>query len=194
MRTLVLLATLSWSTLWFTPDQLGARAFARGDYAAAAASFVDPLWSGAAWYRAGEFTRAAEAFARRDSPEAHFNQGNARLMLGDYAAAVACYERALEQRPDWREARENLALATARRELLAQHGGDMGEQRVGADDIVFDARKDERGQTTGSAGERPLSDPEIQALWLRRVQTRPADFLRAKFAYQQALRDAGQSP
>jgi Ca-activated chloride channel family protein len=31
----------------------------------------------------------------------------------------------------------------------------------------------------------------MQALWLRRVQTRPADFLRAKFAYQQAAQAEG---
>ncbi|SDP77385.1 hypothetical protein [Desulforhopalus singaporensis] len=31
-----------------------------------------------------------------------------------------------------------------------------------------------------------LSDAEMRAMWLRRVQTKPADFLRAKFAYQLA--------
>ena len=30
----------------------------------------------------------------------------------------------------------------------------------------------------------PMSDEAVRALWLKRVQTRPADFLRAKFAYQ----------
>lgn len=29
-----------------------------------------------------------------------------------------------------------------------------------------------------------MSDEAVRALWLKRVQTRPADFLRAKFAYQ----------
>jgi hypothetical protein len=33
-----------------------------------------------------------------------------------------------------------------------------------------------------------LSDAQLQALWLRRVQTNPADFLRAKFAYQLSRR------
>ena len=34
-----------------------------------------------------------------------------------------------------------------------------------------------------------LSDAELRAMWLRRVQTRPADFLRAKFAYQHATQE-----
>ena len=33
-----------------------------------------------------------------------------------------------------------------------------------------------------------LSDAQLQALWLRRVQTKPAEFLRAKFAYQLSRR------
>jgi Ca-activated chloride channel family protein len=31
-----------------------------------------------------------------------------------------------------------------------------------------------------------MSDEEMRATWLRRVQTTPGDFLRAKFAYQTA--------
>jgi Ca-activated chloride channel family protein len=34
-----------------------------------------------------------------------------------------------------------------------------------------------------TAGGKP-SDEELRGLWLRRVQTKPADFLRAKFAFQ----------
>ena len=41
------------------------------------------------------------------------------------------------------------------------------------------------------AGGDPLSDDQLRALWLRRVQTKPADFLRAKFAYQLQEREGG---
>jgi Ca-activated chloride channel family protein len=34
-----------------------------------------------------------------------------------------------------------------------------------------------------------VSDEELRATWLRRVQTTPGDFLRAKFAYQAAHAD-----
>jgi Ca-activated chloride channel family protein len=33
-----------------------------------------------------------------------------------------------------------------------------------------------------------MSDEELRAVWLRQVQTKPADFLAAKFAYQLAMR------
>lgn len=188
MRILALIAAISWVGLWFTPDQQGQRLFLQGEFASAAATFHDPLWQGAAWYRQGDFAKAAQAFARRDSAEAHYNQGNARLMLGAYDAAIACYDRALARRPGWERALHNRAIALARARRLEQKGGELGDQRIGADEIVFDKDKPNAGQETQLEGARALTDQEIQALWLRRVQTRPADFLRAKFAWQQALR------
>jgi len=192
MKELVLLAAGMWSALWFTPDQQGRRHFERNEFSEAARAFHDPLWQGAAWYRAGEFEESAQAFARRDTAEALYNQGNARLMLGQYETAMACYDRALERRPGWREATENRALAAARAEALDIEGGNMTEGKLGADKILFDSeKKGPDAQTTEIAGGKALSDQEIQALWLRRVHTSPADFLKAKFAYQEAVRAQG---
>jgi Ca-activated chloride channel family protein len=39
-----------------------------------------------------------------------------------------------------------------------------------------------------------LSDEDLRATWLRRVQTTPGDFLRAKFAYQAAHEQAPATP
>ena len=182
-------ASAAWADLWLTPDQQGRLHFERGEFAAAAAAFRDPLWQGAAWYRAGEFEKAAQAFSRRDTAEGHYNQGNAWLMRGKYEAAITCYDRALQKRLGWKEAAENRNLAEARAKMTEMKGGDMGDQKIGADKIVFDKNAKNEGQETEVAGSQALSNQEIQALWLRRVQTRPADFLRAKFAYQQAARE-----
>ena len=55
MKQLAFIAVITWAGLWFTPDQQGQRYFDRGEYAEAAQAFHDPLWQGAAWYRAGEY-------------------------------------------------------------------------------------------------------------------------------------------
>lgn len=192
MKAYILILASAWSALWFTPDQQGRRHFERSEFVEAAETFHDPLWQGVAWYRAGEFRKAAQALARRDTPEAHYNQGNARVMLGQYEAAMACYDRALERQPGWREATENRALAAARAKALDIEGGNMTEGKLGADKILFDSgKKGPDAQTVEIAGGKALSDQEIQALWLRRVHTSPADFLKAKFAYQEAVRAQG---
>ena len=180
----VVVGGLSWSELWLTNEQRAERLLDDGEFAAAAEAFRDPMRKGAAWFRAGEFEKAEQAFARVASAEAEFNRGNCLIMLGKYELAVARMDRALELRPNWEDARVNRTIAAARAKLLKQTGGDMGDQKLGADDVVFDKGKKSGGQDTQTDGYQPLSDSAMQSLWLRRVQTKPADFLRSKFAYQ----------
>jgi len=192
MRIVCSLLAITWIGLWLTPDQQGQREFNRKEYAAAAKSYKDPMRQGAAWYRAGEFEKARQAFARVSSADAHYNTGNAWLMLGKYDQAIGSYELALKQRPDWKAAEENRQLAQARAKMVEQKGGDLGDQREGADDVVFDKNKPPGGQETEVTGEQAVSDSAVQAIWLRQVQTKPADFLRAKFAYQQSQETEGE--
>ena len=183
---LVLLGALSWYGLWRTPQQQGQAAVDRGDFEEAANLFVEPEYQGAAWYRAGEFENAAKAFAEVDTPEGYFNRGNSLMLLGQYEEAVRQYDIALERRPDWEPAQVNREIAAIRAERTKRTGGDMGDQQLGADEIVFDPDKKPGGQDTQVEQESGASDNMMQSVWLRKVQTRPADFLRAKFAYQAA--------
>jgi Ca-activated chloride channel family protein len=187
---LIAIAGFAWSGLWFTPDQQGQRQMKRDDFRAAAETFRDPLWQGVALFRSGEFKEAEQAFARAGTAEAEFNRGNCLVMQGKYQAAVARYDRALQLLPDWEDALINREIAMARAKLVERQGDDMGDQKLGADEITFDKGANRGGQETEGEGEPQLSDAEMQALWLRRVQTRPADFLKAKFAYQNATRAA----
>lgn len=185
MKTLLtLLISITWAGLWLTADQQGMYYLEKGAYIQAAETFIDINWQGVAWYRAGEFKKAAQTFARADHVEGNFNHGNALLMQGQYEEAIASYDRALQKRPDWQEAVENRALAAARAKAIEREGGNMTEGMLGADDIVFDNKADQSSENVESEGGDATSDQEIQALWLNRVQTRPADFLKAKFAYQ----------
>ena len=107
-------------------------------------------------------------------------------MLGKYEPAIERYDRALELNAGLEDARINREIAVARAKLVERKGGDMGDQKVGADEITFDKAKNPGGQDTETEGAQPLTDADMQALWLRRIQTKPADFLKAKFAYQLA--------
>ena len=193
MKFTWLLATITgftWSSLWYTPDQAGQRHLQAGDFLAAAETFHDPMRQGVAWFRGGEFAKAEQAFTRAMTPEAEFNRGNCLVMLGQYEAAVARYDRALERRADWENARINRDIAITRARLVERKGADMGDQTLGADDMTFDKGQKGGGQDTPVENEPSLSGTEMQALWLRRVQTKPADFLRAKFAHQLSTEEA----
>jgi Ca-activated chloride channel family protein len=184
---------LGWSALWASPDQRGRYLFEHGRYQQAADAFLDPMWRGAALMRAGNFKDAAQAFAGIDTADGAYDHGNALVMLGKYDDAVARYDRALALRPGFAEAEANRTVAQLRAERMKAPGGDAGDQREGADEIVYD--KDARnpgGQDTETAG-APMSDEAVRALWLKRVQTHPADFLRARFGYQLQASDSGQA-
>ncbi|KLU02083.1 BatB [Rhodopirellula islandica] len=190
MKTWLILGVIGWSTWWWTPDQLGQRLLDQEQYTDAANAFDDPMWQGVAWYRAGEFADAAQSFSRTTGPQATFNLGNCWLMQGKYDEAIASYQDALKAQPDWKAAQENLDLAIARKKLTDAKGGDAGDQRLGADEIVFDKdNKKDEGQETEITAEQAVNDASVQAVWLRQVQTKPADFLKSKFRYQMANRD-----
>jgi Ca-activated chloride channel family protein len=201
MKCLALLLLLAWSVpaqalewpadlagWWLTPDQQGERLVEQGRYSEAAERFEDPARRAAAYYRGGDFERAAGLFGRLRSAEAAYNRGNALVMLGQYDAAIESYERALQLRPDWDLPRDNRALALARKERLAPPESDAGGTggMLGADEIVFDdtGRVAESGSETTTEGGEVMSEEEMRSVWLRRVQNDPADFLRARFAWQ----------
>lgn len=197
MRIILLLGLISsitWSNLWFTPDQQGQHWLDRGEFTKAAQAFRDPMRQGVAWFRAGEFEKAEKAFARSATPQAEFNRGNCLVMLGKYEPAIERFDRALQLQPDFEDAQVNRAIAVARAEMTKDKGGDMGDQKLGADKIEFDKEKKSGGQDTVVQAEQAVSDSAMQALWLRRVQTKPAEFLRAKFAFQLSDEQAGEQP
>lgn len=165
-----------------------------GRYAEAAELYDDPIGAGIAYFRNAEFEKAAAEFGRVDNALAAYNRGNAQVMFGKYDAAILSYDRALQFESDWKEAKENRAIAVARRDRLNpdsnNEGGTGGE--LGADEIVFDDRtknsSDSQEVEVGKGGE--MSDQELRELWLQRVQTKPSDFLRIKFSYQLSKKES----
>jgi Ca-activated chloride channel family protein len=180
---------------WLTPDQQGQRAYDRGEFEEAAQHFRDPARIGAALYAAKDFEGAAAVFGRQPAPEGPYNRGNALIFLGRYEEAIASFDAALAQRPDWTEAAENRAIAVARLQALAPPEDDAGGTggMLGADEIVMDetGRVNESGEEQVlEAGDTVQDEASLRALWLRRVDTRPADFLAAKFGAQLARQAA----
>lgn len=180
-------SAFTFADLWLTPDQQGRYWFDRGDYERAAEHFVDPFWKGAACYRAADYECAEEAWATLEGPDARFDLGNARALLGDDSGAIEAYQEALAARPDWEDAKHNLALVRKRREDPGEEDPDVPPPTFDADDVKFDneANKGTRGEVDLPA----LSDEQIGELWLRGLKSDPADFLRMKFAFQEEAAD-----
>lgn len=167
---------------WLTPDQQGRWWMERGEPARAAMHFQDPFWRGLAHARSGQWQRAADDFARLDSPAAWFNQAQMLARLGRFAEAVAAYDQALLRRPGWQE-------AMADRDTVMKLIPPPAKARPPEPD-PDEAMAGGAGQAEGDrAGRRrtlprPLTEAEVSQLWLQRLDTSPAGFLRRKFALQ----------
>jgi Ca-activated chloride channel family protein len=150
---------------------------------------------------AGDFESAASVLGRSNSAQASYNRGNAHVMLGEYDDAISAYQDALSKRPGWLEAEQNLEIATLRKQALAppddDHGGTGG--MLGADEIVFDQSSrvnESSNEQVIDAADQQLGEDAMRAMWLRKVENRPADFLAARFNYQLATRgnDSSEDP
>jgi Ca-activated chloride channel family protein len=172
--------TSPWLNPWLTPDQQGRLALDRGDTNVAAATFEDPMWRGTAFYRAGKYTEALDAFARVNSPESDYNQGNCLARLGKYPEAAARYRAALTARPQFPQATANLALV---QKLIPppkkEDEQDAGDPSEKPDSIVFD----DKGKQ-GKRGPTNTGGTQTADVWMRNIQTSPAELLRRKFAIE----------
>ncbi len=117
-----------WSALWQTSDQRGADAFANEDHTVAASLFESPGWLGAANYRAENYDSAIAAYSALDTPDGHYNRGNALALSGNYAEAIAAYELTLAVSPEHEDAIFNKEIVE---QLLEQQQSEQGESQEG---------------------------------------------------------------
>ncbi len=170
-----------------TADQKGYTLYSKSEYTEASQTFVDSYWRAIVLYRTGDFKQAAGIFAGYDTSEGCFNHGNALLFQGNYTEAAQRYERALEHRSNWEAAQANRAIALARAEALNFQGANMTDGKIGADDFVINDNPSQQQNDTNQSEViqgAEMSDAELRAVWLRQVQTDPADFLKSKFRTQ----------
>jgi Ca-activated chloride channel homolog len=176
----------SWLDLWLTHDQQGRYYFEKGAYQNAAGKFENPLWRGLAFARAEDYENALNAFALSDSAEAWYNQGDALVHLGKYPEAVGAYRQALTRRHPWREAEENLALAQALVPKAKDRDKDKDQREIQPDLPPDQMKFDEKGKKGAKTRVQQLDPKKMADIWMRNIQTTPADFLRRRFAIQAA--------
>ena len=181
----------SWNRLLITSDQLGYKYYGQKAYLKAAETFENPDFKGASFYRAGAFKKAKAVYQNLSDKNGKYNLGNANVMLGDYDVAIEAYELALKIDSNFKEAKENLVVAKARKILKEpENDGTQGVGELGADEIVFD-NKEGKGVDDDRSAEAESSSGNPN--WLDRLQTGPKDFLKNKFRYQYEMQERGNA-
>ena len=138
----------SWENIWARPDQQGVRALERDAPEEAAALFQDPGWRGIAHYRAGNYKEAEQAFSTVDTPEGHYNRGNALANLGRYEEALGSYRTTLTQQPHHADARHNMEII---KNLLEKQSSPK-EEGQHARQSNSSSKEENEGEDAGSGG------------------------------------------
>ena len=140
---------LVWADLWKTRDQQGQQAFDVEQHERASALFDNREWRAAAQFRAEQFAESAETLEGLDTPEAHYNRGNALAGAGQISPAIEAYERALELDPEHEDARFNRDLLLEQPEQNQAQSGE-GE----GDNSEQNDQQSEQQPTTGEPSEQ----------------------------------------
>jgi len=171
-----------WNRLLLSADQKAYGQYQDKEYMKAAKNFENTSFKGAALYREGAFKEAKMIYQNLSDKVGKYNLGNANVMLGLYDPAIEAYELALKIDPNFKEAKDNLRVAKARKILKEpENDGEQGVGELGADEIVFD-NKEGKGVDDDSSAQEAIESGNPN--WLDRLQTGPKDFLKNKFRYQ----------
>lgn len=119
---------LEWKDLWKTKDQQAAEAYANEEHSTAALLFEATDWQGAANYRAENYEAAIAAFSAVDTPDGHYNRGNALALSGNYEEAIAAYDMTLALELGHADALKNKEIVE---QLLEQEQAENGENQEG---------------------------------------------------------------
>lgn len=194
-----------WWDLWLTPDQQGQGLFNKQEYLDAAKHFSDPLRKGTAYYYASEFELAHSAFLEMQNDPSEevrdfglYNAASALARQREYLAARDLLQ-SLANKPTLSQAlrpdvEHNLNVIGGIVEEINQ----MSESQAGTEQEMSTELGD-NPQTAEGADEQTsqemmiketlsaadiLGNQEMADKWLKRVESDPRDFLRAKFQIQ----------
>ena len=150
-----------WQSWFKNTDQNALSAYQSKEFEKAAVADNRDL-KGAALYKQGQYEQAAAALKNSPSAIGQYNYGNALAQLGKLDEAIAAYEQALKQNPDFDQAKENKALLEQMKQQQEQQQQDQSQdgesdqekQSGEQSDQQGQSDKSEQGQQQGESGEQ----------------------------------------
>ena len=152
---------LKWKDLWYTKDYQGQKLYNEDAFEEAGNTFESPVHQGVAYYKAGNYDAAAQAFAKDSSAGSLFNLGLAYSQMGQYDEALQALELAAEKDPgneEFQKAIEETHMTIGIIDSLQSEAGP----------IELPETEEEQGELTerkaASKDEELSSDTEVEEL------------------------------
>jgi Ca-activated chloride channel family protein len=202
----------TFTDLWYTRDQQGQRLLDKGEAPEALDKFEDPRQKAMILYHLDSLEDASAILTTIPSAESYFNQGVIQAQLKNWSSSKTAFEKAIDIKPDFKEAKENLDIILAiieerksryvaptsmedklygrseENQELQDMEGEMEETEGG--------KKEENAESAVSQSAPPQQDnilsgempqeqqQEEKDMVLRQLSDDPAEFLKRKFQHQ----------
>lgn len=141
---------MEWEDLWLTPDQQAQQDLASGDKEAAL-RFSNPAKRGLELFKQGRFEEAAKQYRQGESADYDYNLGTALTHAGKYSEAIEAFEKALEKRPQFPKATENLEIARKLQELQQQQQDQQQQDSQQDDQQNSEGEQEQQDQQSDSS-------------------------------------------
>lgn len=145
-----------WVDLWQRKDQQAQQALEQGKAKEAAELFADKAWKGTAYYRNGDYEKAAEAFAANSALETKYNLANALAKQGKFQEAIDIYDEVIEKQPDHQDASFNRELI---KKIIQQQQNNQQDQNQEQSD---EQNQDSQNQQQQGEGEQNQEQQQNQ--------------------------------
>ena len=164
-----------WQKPFMNDDQEALNKYQRGKYKDAVSQFDNEVLKAASLYKSGDYEGALNAYNNISGTESLYNQGNALAKLGKLEEAIEKYEQALDEAPEFEDAKINKKIVE---DLLKQQqqeqdqnqseNGDDGEQsdsqdsdqQQSGDQNNQESSNDQNGQQDNTEGEQSDQNQE----------------------------------
>lgn len=148
---------------WLLNDEQRAhQAYQQQNYEAAAQSNTANL-SGSALYQQGDFENALSKFQQDSSAQGLYNQGNALAKLNRFDEAIAAYEKALKQQPEFKEAQENKALLEDLKQQQQNQQQQNGDDQQQSDEQQQSDQNQQQGEQSGEQSQQQNQQEQNQS-------------------------------
>lgn len=118
-----------WKDWWLNQNQQGLQLLEEKKTKEAAEKFIDPAWKASSFYLAEQYSQAQEWFAKVETEDGFYNQGNALAKQGNMEAAINAYTQALKMNPQHEDAQYNKQLLeNYLREKNSQNSGNQQQK------------------------------------------------------------------
>lgn len=135
-----------WDDLWASRDQQAQAALQQQRAADAAVLAKDPAIAGEAFYRSDDFASAGQAWSQLDQADSHYNRGNALARAGEFEAAIAAYDAALNLEPEMEDAIFNRALVEQMKQQQEQQEQQEQQDSEGESDEEQEGDESQEGE------------------------------------------------